>query len=134
MAQTPAAYVQGLSDAAKIVFDAFQQIIGGGLQATGARDALKQAHRQIVEKRSDATDNGVVHTDVLLNETKLALDETERMLKVYKEAHADLRTLSEAKNKRIELLVMYNVYVTIWALGATIVAMVLVSQHRGWFA
>ena len=132
MAETPVAYVRGLSDAAKLAFDAFQQITGGGEQQTGARRALQNVHRQIIEARSNATDSGVIHTDVVLNETKLALAESERMVEIYKDAHADLRKMLPAKNDQIAWLLNWSLLATFIAITEFAVIVIYALKMKEW--
>jgi len=133
MNETPAAYVRGLSDAAKLVFDARRCLVGGGAGMEGARGALDEIHRQLGAMRSEATNAGVIDTDVLLNETKLALTEAENELKSYKDGYKDMRGVAQRKTVHANRLAVVNVWLTIWAVGATFVAAVVHSNMGGWF-
>jgi len=132
MNETPAAYIKGLSDAAKLVFDAKQRIVGGGNDLERARVALDTVHRLIVEARAEAASAGVLDTDVLLNETKLALAEAENELKSYKGGYKNMRGIAQRKAVHANRLAVVNVWLSVWALAATCVASSFLFNIGGW--
>lgn len=129
---TPASYIRGLSDASRIVFEARQALMGGGSQIEGARVALDGVMTRIQEKRSEASSGIVVDAGVVLNETKLALAESERMVEIYKSAHADLRRILPAKSKQVAWLLNWSLLATFIAIAELAVIVIYALKMKGW--
>lgn len=95
--RTSQCYLDGLRDATKLVYDARTSAMGAVARAT-----LDNVLVGLKDKRAGAEAMGVENTIFMLNETRLALDETERRLASWQEAHAALRSVADKQRTMIE--------------------------------
>lgn len=102
--RTSQCYLDGLRDATKLVYDARTTAMGAVARAT-----LDNVLAGLRDKRAGAEAMGVENTIFMLNETRLALDETERRLGCWKDTH---KKMLEQSRKDQKTITSYNALVT----------------------